>query len=78
MVGMSNENNEMKCLDFKKGNERFCFRYEPGQEREVIKALSEAVSRPDLNFTWLDAAILSHQMGQDSKREKKVNQKRKL
>jgi len=63
---------EMKTLSLLKGKQHFCFRYEIGQEAQVLDALVEAVKRRDLPFDWFDAAVLSHQLGQHLAKELKA------
>jgi hypothetical protein len=63
---------EMKTLSLLKGKQQFCFRYEIGQEAQVLDALVEAVKRRDLAFDWFDAAVLSHQLGQHLAKELKA------
>lgn len=46
-----------------KGEERFVFRYQGGQEAEVIDAFAEMAADPTSSFDWFDAAVLSYQMG---------------
>jgi hypothetical protein len=64
--------NRMKTLSLVKGRHRFCFRYETGQEAQVLDTLVEMVNRRDLSFDWFDAAILSHQLGQHLAKELKA------
>jgi hypothetical protein len=52
-------------LDLKKSNgDRFIFTYMPGEETQVLDALIDRVNARDSSFDWLDAAALSHQLGQ--------------
>ena len=60
-----------KTLSLVKGPERFCFRYEVGQESKVLDALIELVNRREFAFDWFDAAVLSHQLGQHLAKELK-------
>jgi hypothetical protein len=55
--------NEIRQLSLVKGEERFVFRYQPGQEAEVIDAFASMASDGDNRFDWFDAAVLSYQMG---------------
>ncbi len=50
-------------LSLIKGEERFVFRYQSGQEPDVIDAFAELAGNPDSVFDWFDAACLSYQMG---------------
>ena len=61
----------IKTLNLVKGTQQFCFRYEVGQESKVLESLIEMVNRRELTFDWLDAAVLSHQLGQHLAKELK-------
>src|SRR5262245_56296913 len=61
----------MKTLNLVKGSQQFCFRYEVGQESQVLQSLIDMVNRRDLAFDWFDAAVLSHQLGQHLAKELK-------
>ena len=63
---------DVKTLSLVKGREHFCFRYEVGQEANVLDALVEMVHRRELPFDWFDAAVLSHQLGQHLAKELKT------
>jgi len=54
---------ESRQLSLVKGEERFVFRYQPGQEAEVIDAFASMASDDGSTFDWFDAAVLSYQMG---------------
>ncbi|QOV91485.1 hypothetical protein [Humisphaera borealis] len=58
-----------KTLSLVKGQHRFCFRYEVGDEPRVLDALVEMVHRREMPFDWFDAAVLSHQLGQHLAKE---------
>lgn len=58
-----------RTLSLVKGQHRFCFQYEIGQEPGVLDALVEMVHRRELPFDWFDAAVLSHQLGQHLAKE---------
>jgi hypothetical protein len=60
-----------KTLSLLKGQQHFCFRYEPGDEAQVLDALIDMVKRRELRFDWFDAAVLSHQLGQHLAKELK-------
>jgi len=62
----------MKTLSLAKGRHQFHFRYDEGQEAQVLESLVEMVNRRDLPFDWFDAAILSHQLGQHLAKELKA------
>lgn len=53
----------VRQLSLVKGEERFVFRYQPGQEAEVIDAFASLAADQVSNFDWFDAAVLSYQMG---------------
>jgi hypothetical protein len=55
--------NVIRQLCLVKGDERFVFRYQPGQEAEVIDAFAELAADNQRKFDWFDAAVLSFQMG---------------
>ena len=47
-----------------KADQRFVFRYEPGAETEVLTQMLDLARDPESEFDTFDAAVLSHQMGQ--------------
>ncbi len=53
----------MRQLSLVKGEERFVFRYQSGQEAEVIDAFVSMAADRASQFDWFDAAVLSYQMG---------------
>ena len=62
---------ETKILSLSKGKHHFCFKYEAGQESQVLDTLVDMVHRRDVPFDWFDAAVLSHQLGQHLAKELK-------
>jgi len=54
---------EVRQLSLVKGSQRYVFRYQAGNEAEVIDAFAELASDTDSEFDWFDAAVLSYQMG---------------
>ena len=54
---------DCRQLSLVKGEERFVFRYQSGQEAEVIDAFASLASNRESEFDWFDAAVLSYQMG---------------
>lgn len=54
----------MPVLTLIKGPDTHVFSYEYGDEQAVIGALVDAVHDPARKFDWFDAAVLSHQIGQ--------------
>src|SRR5688572_17136887 len=59
----------VRALSLVKGQQRFSFRYEVGEEPAVLDALVDMVHRRELAFDWFDAAVLSHQLGQHLAKE---------
>ncbi len=53
---------ELKELSLVKGTERFIFRYESGDEEQVLDAFVETANDRTRNFDWFDAAVLSFQL----------------
>jgi hypothetical protein len=53
----------IRQLSLVKGAERFVFRYQPGQEPDVIDAFASLADNQESEFDWFDAAVLSYQMG---------------
>lgn len=47
-----------------KRDQRFVFRYAPGEEQEMLQALVRMAQDPTSDIDWFDAAVLSHQIGQ--------------
>jgi hypothetical protein len=68
---------EMKTLSLVKGEQYYCFRYEIGQEVQVLDALVEMVRKSRHEFDWFDAAILSHQLGRHLAKEMKAHMPKK-
>ena len=54
---------EIRQLSLVKGEERFVFRYQAGQEADVIDAFASMATDHASRFDWFDAAVLSYQMG---------------
>ena len=50
---------EIRQLSLVKGEERFVFRYQAGQEADVIDAFASMASDHASRFDWFDAAVLS-------------------
>lgn len=53
----------IRQLSLVKGEERFIFRYQSGQESDVIDAFASLAGDRSSTFDWFDAAVLSYQMG---------------
>jgi hypothetical protein len=45
-----------------KGGHEYLFGWERGQEARVLAVFAELARDPRSNFSWLDAAILTHQL----------------
>ena len=48
---------------FVKRGQRFVFRYQPGEEAQLLDNIITMARDPESSFTMFDAAVLSHQMG---------------
>ena len=59
----------VRTLTLVKGQHRFSFSYETGEEPAVLDALVDMVHRREMPFDWFDAAVLSHQLGQHLAKE---------
>lgn len=53
----------IRQLSLVKGDERFVFRYQQGQEPHIVDAFTELAANRESSFDWFDAAVLSYQMG---------------
>lgn len=53
---------EQRELSLLKGQERFVFRYEPGNEESILDAFVDMANNRDNAFDWFDAAVLSFQL----------------
>ncbi len=62
----------VKTLSLVKGHQQYCFRYQVGEEGQVLDALVDLVNRREGSFDWFDAAVLSHQLGQHLAKELKA------
>jgi len=51
-------------LVLNKGNEKYIFRYEDGQEDSFIDVLIDQVKDKRTDFDWFDAAVLSFKLTQ--------------
>ena len=51
-------------LSLVKGGHKHVFRYEPGQEIQMIERLVGLIDEPEALLDWFDVAILAYQMGQ--------------
>ena len=57
-------NNAMRQLVLNKGSEKFIFRYEAGQEDNLLDALITQAKDKRTEFDWFDAAVLSFKLTQ--------------
>lgn len=55
--------NLIRQLSLVKGRHRFVFRYQPGNEADVIQAFAALAGNQESDFDWFDAAVMSYQMG---------------
>jgi len=53
---------DINVLALVKGTERYVFLYGDKQRTELLRTLGIYASRPDLSFTWFDAAMLSQKV----------------
>lgn len=56
-------NQIVRQLSLVKGSQRYLFRYQPGNEADVIGAFASLAADGKSDFDWFDAAVLSYQMG---------------
>ena len=56
-------NETVRQLSLVKGQHKFLFRYRPGDEAQVIGAFASLAADAGSEFDWIDAAVLSYQMG---------------
>lgn len=54
---------EMRQLTLMKKGHYYVFRYQPGEEAQMIDTLMGKAHDPNCPLDWFDAAVLSHQMG---------------
>jgi hypothetical protein len=50
---------ELNVLALVKGHERYVFVYDDASHLALIEALQAWAMRPDLSFSWFDAAVLA-------------------
>lgn len=51
-------------LVLSKHAQQWVFRYAPGEEAALLRALADAARDDAQPFDWFDAAVLAHQMGE--------------
>lgn len=61
-AGRQAEVDARQLVLIKKG-QRYVFRYEEGQEAQILAHLADLVRSGQSDLDWFDAAVLSHQMG---------------
>ena len=54
---------EVRQLSLTKDKHRYVFRYQAGQESDIISSFAAMAEDGEQNFDWFDAAVLSYQMG---------------
>jgi hypothetical protein len=54
-----------KEISLVKGNDRFIFRYTPGDEEQMLDAFVSMANAHNGNFDWFDAAVLSFQLSKN-------------
>ncbi len=59
----------IRQLSLVKGSQRYVFRYQTGQEADVIDAFASLAGDKASEFDWFDAAVLSYQMGRRLEKE---------
>ena len=62
---MPQKTDGLRILSMSKGEQIFIFKYQLGEEKHVLAALTDAVRSRNTTFDVVDAAILSHQLGQN-------------
>ena len=56
-----------KQLVLNKGSEKFLFRYQEGNEGQLLDAFVNSATDPQTSFDWFDAAVLSFKLTQQQK-----------
>jgi len=54
--------NDINVLALVKGEERYIFLYDDGQEAAMMRQLGRFASNSELSFSWRDAAVLSNKV----------------
>ena len=54
---------QVQQLVLQKRDQKWVFRYLPGNETDALHSIASTASDPTKDFDWFDAAVLSHQMG---------------
>lgn|GEM_PF-6103501 len=50
--------NPMPYVALARGDDYYVFRYEKGNEAELVSTIMEYADSADLNFTWLDVLLI--------------------
>ena len=53
-----------KQLVLRKGNEKYIFRYDSGNEGDLLESMIKMAKEPKTGFDWFDAAVLSFKLTQ--------------
>ncbi len=53
---------DINVLALVKGEERYIFLYDDENRAETLRTLGRYASKPELSFTWYDAAVLSQKI----------------
>ncbi len=56
------EDYKKRILAFVRGDQKYIFRYTPGDEDRLLGVFAEMASTEDLAFDWLDVARLTHKL----------------
>lgn len=57
---------DINVLALVKGDERYVFYFADTERAAVLRCFGMFASRPDLSFTWYDAAVLSQKVRKDT------------
>lgn len=63
MADLTPQPDEPHQLVLQKKDARWVLRYTPGEEGAVLTWLARSARDPRCDLDWFDAAVLSHQMG---------------
>ena len=55
---------EIRQISVLKGKHKYVFRYQVGDEANLLVAFAYLASNKETDFDWYDAAVLSYQVGQ--------------
>jgi hypothetical protein len=63
-LGGPDQNTDLAArrLTLAKGRHRWAFSCAPGEERELLRTLTDLALRPEAPFDWFDAALVGHQI----------------